>query len=83
MIAALAKGVGKLALLAVSLCVISGVTLLLFGSYLLTWPMLRMSPRNRKVKSMIDLTAAAMAALAALQPEGDNGTERESQPLSN
>jgi len=69
MVAALARATGKLALLLVSLTVITGVSLLLFGSYILTWPVLRLSPRDRKVKSLVDLAAAAMAALAALQPE--------------
>jgi len=68
MIASIARGVGKLTLLLVSLTVITGVSLLLFGSYLLTWPVLRLSPNNRKVKSLVDLSAAALAALAAMQP---------------
>lgn len=68
MIASIARGVGKLTLLLVSLTVITGVSLLLFGSYLLTWPVLRLSPSNRKVKSLVDLSAAALAALAAMQP---------------
>lgn len=82
MVASLAKGVGKFAFLLVSLSIISGVSLLLFGSYLLTWPVLRLSPRDRKVKAIVDLTGAAMAALAAWQPPpsderipGSTGTE--------
>lgn len=73
MVSALAKGVGKLALLAVCLSVITAVTLLLFGSWLLTWPMLRMSPQNRKIKAIVDLAAAAMVALQALNIEGNDG----------
>lgn len=57
-----------MALLAVSLTVITGVSLLLFGSYLLTWPVLRLSPRDRKIRALVDLSSAALAALAALQP---------------
>jgi len=68
-VAALARATGKFAFLLVSLAVISGVSLLLFGSYILTWPVLRLSPTNRKVKAMVELMGAAMAALAALQPE--------------
>jgi len=68
MIGSIARGVGKLTLLLVSLTVITGVSLLLFGSYLLTWPVLRLSPTNRKVKTMVDLAGAVMAALAAMQP---------------
>lgn len=68
MIASLARGLGKLTLLLVSLTVITGLSLLLFGSYLLTWPMLRLSPRDRKIRAMVDLSSAALAALAALQP---------------
>ena len=69
MVAALARATGKMAFLLVSLAVITGVSLLLFGSYVLTWPVLRLSPTNRKVRAMVDLMGAAMAALAALQPE--------------
>ena len=69
MVAALARATGKLAFLLVSLAVISGVSLLLFGSYVLTWPVLRLSPTNRKVKAMVELAGAVMAALATLQPE--------------
>jgi len=68
-VAALARATGKMAFLLVSLAVITGVSLLLFGSYVLTWPVLRLSPTNRKVRAMVDLMGAAMAALAALQPE--------------
>jgi hypothetical protein len=70
-VAALARATGRLAFLLVSLTVITGVSLLLLGSYVLTWPVLRLSPTNRKVKAMVDLTGAAMAALAALHTEGD------------
>jgi hypothetical protein len=76
-VAALARATGKLAFLLVSLTVITGVSLLLFGSYILTWPVLRLSPTNRKVRAMVDLTAAALAALSTLQPaeDKDGGTE--------
>jgi hypothetical protein len=81
-VAALARGIGKLTLLLVSLTVITGVSLLLFGSWLLTWPVLRLSPTNRKVRSVVDLAAAAMAALAALQPEGEEDKKDAEQPKS-
>lgn len=72
MIAALAKGIGKLCLLAVCMAFISAITLLLFGSWLLSWPMLRLSPQNRKVKAMVDLTAAAFVALQAIKPDDED-----------
>ena len=68
MVAALARATGKFAFLLVSLSIITGVSLLLFGSYVLTWPVLRLSPTNRKVRAMTDLIGAVMAALATLQP---------------
>ena len=76
MVAALARATGKFAFLLVSLAVISGVSLLLFGSYVLTWPVLRLSPTNRKVRAMVDLMGAAMGALAALQPEKTEDVEQ-------
>ncbi len=72
MISALAKMVGKLALLAVSLSVITAISLLLFGSFILSWPVLRLSPTNRKIRTMTDLAAAALAALAAIQPSSED-----------
>jgi len=80
-VAGLARATGKLAFLLVSLTVITGVSLLLFGSYILTWPVLRLSPTNRKVKTMVDLAGAAMAALAAMQAEKEQ--EHEETPISN
>ena len=79
MIASIARGVGKLAVLLVSLTVITGVSLLLFGSYILTWPVLRLSPNNRKVRAIVDLSAAVLAALAAIQPPSDNEPVQNSQ----
>ena len=79
MVAALARATGKMAFLLVSLTVITGVSLLLFGSYVLTWPVLRLSPGNRKVRAMVDLMGAAMAALSALQPDAKDA---ESEPVS-
>jgi hypothetical protein len=76
MIASLARGVGKLTLLLVSLTVIVGVSCLLFGSYILTWPVLRLSPTNRKVRAMVDLSSAALAALAAMQPTEDSNARK-------
>jgi hypothetical protein len=78
-VAALARATGKLAFLLVSLTVITGVSLLLFGSYILTWPVLRLSPTNRKVKAMVELAGAAMAALATLQTE-DKGEHLSEHP---
>lgn len=68
MLNSLARGLGKLTLLLVSLTIITGLSLLLFGSYLLTWPVLRLSPRDRKIRVLVDLSSAAFAALSALQP---------------
>ena len=85
MIASIARALGKLMLLLVSTTFVIGVSLLLFGSYLLTWPVLRLSPNNRKIRSMVDLSAAALAALAAMQSDvtsdkSDNSDE--SLPVS-
>jgi hypothetical protein len=81
-VAALARATGKLAFLLVSLTVITGVSLLLFGSYILTWPVLRLSPNNRKVRTMVDLAGAAMAALAAMQTEDKTEDKNESAAKS-
>lgn len=69
MIGKAAAALGRLCLLGVALTFIIGATLLLFGSYLLTWPVMRKSPRNKRIKASVDL---ASAALVWMQAFGDN-----------
>ena len=65
MIRGLARGIAKLALIGAAMAFVSGVVLFLTASFLLTWPLHRLSPRNRKMRAGMDLAAAFTVALAA------------------
>ena len=68
-IVALFKTVGKLFLLAAATAFLVCVSLLLIGSYLLTWPVLRKSPRQRKLQASMELASAVVTFMSAF---GDN-----------
>lgn len=70
MIGGLFKGLASLALWAAGAAFITGVTLLLVGSWLATWPLLRMSPRDRRVRAALDLVASGVALAGAFQKSG-------------
>lgn len=65
MIKALARGLAGFALLAAGLAFVTAVSLLLLGSFIATWPIMRRSPRDRKVRAMVDLASSVMVALSA------------------
>lgn len=64
---ALFRGFGKLALLAATAAFLTAVSLLLLGSFLITWPVLRKSPRDQKIQAATNLASAGMVMLATLQ----------------
>jgi hypothetical protein len=68
MIAAGFRLVGRLALLTASAALITAVSLLVLGGFLMTFPVLRLSPRDRRIKSAVDLTVAALALAATFKP---------------
>ena len=63
MIATMFRGIGRVALLLASMAFLAGVSLFVFGSFLLTWPLLRLSPRDRRVKAGVDFASSAMTLL--------------------
>ncbi len=74
---AMLKGLATFAFWAATLAFLTGVSLFLLGSFIATWPIMRKSPRNRRIKASMDLAAAAMTALTAFQvvpepPDGDD-----------
>lgn len=79
MVGRFSRAVGGFALITVSLGIVAVLSLFMLGSYLLTWPILRMSPRDRRIKVIIDLAQASFAALSALNitlpDQGDDGME--------
>lgn len=71
MIAALFRGIGKLTLLLAATAFLTAVSLFLLGSYILTWPILRKSPRERRIAASVELATAGMAMLAAIRPDSE------------
>lgn len=63
MIRGFSKFVGKFALLSAGMAFLTAVSLFLLGSFLLTWPVLRMTPRDRRVRAAVDLLSAGMTAM--------------------
>lgn len=77
MITGLFKGAGKLALWAATMAFLISVSLLLIGSFILTWPIMRKSPRDQKIKAMTDVAAVALEAMQVFGPKvgGNNGRD--------
>lgn len=60
MIRALFRLAGRFALLLATMAFLVGVSLFIVGSYILTWPILRLSPRDQKIAALTDVAAAGM-----------------------
>ena len=71
----LARLFGRAFLSLAGLAFLVGVSLFLFGSYLLTWPMLRLPPRERRMQAAVQLGSAVMGAMMAFRPPGAPGAE--------
>jgi cytochrome c oxidase assembly factor CtaG len=63
MIKSMFRGAGQVALWAATMAFLAGVSLLLVGSFLLTWPILRKSPRDRRIKATMDFAAAGLTLM--------------------
>ena len=66
------------------------VSLFVIGSYILTWPLLRLSPRERRIRATVDFASSAMATLTAftgdkamtqLAPDDADDTDDPDEPL--
>lgn len=65
MISKLFRLAGRFALLLVTMAFLTAVALFVIGGFLLTWPLLRLSPRDRKIKATADFATAGMTLLTA------------------
>jgi hypothetical protein len=65
----LAKFLGQIVLFLASMALITGLSLFLVGSYLLTWPVLRLSPEERRTKALLQAGVALMGVLQAYKPK--------------
>ena len=63
MIVSMFKGAGRIALWLATMLFLAGLSLFIFGSYILTWPILRLSPRDQRVKVLMDMAASAFSAM--------------------
>lgn len=63
------RTVGNFAMLGAAMAFLVGITLFLTGSFLITWPLHRTSPRNRKLRATMDMVTAGMTLLTAMQQE--------------
>ena len=57
--------VGRGFLLLASMAFLTGVSLFVVGAYLATWPLMRKSPRNARMQSVIDMAVALMGVVRA------------------
>lgn len=69
MIRTLFKGLGRFALTLATMAFLAAVSLFVLGGFLLTWPILRLSPRDRKIKATMDLAQSAMTMLTVFSQD--------------
>lgn len=69
MIRGLIAGVGKILLLLATLAFVIFLSLFVATSFFLTWPILRLSPRDRKIKAMMNLAQSVMTALSVFSED--------------
>lgn len=56
---------GRFTLMLASAAFLTAVGLLVLGSWLVTFPIMRLSPRERRIRATVDLAAATVATLGA------------------
>jgi hypothetical protein len=66
------RGCGRFALTLATMGFLVTLSLFLMASYMLTWPLLRTSPRERRLRASAELASAVMGAIQAFAPTGDN-----------
>lgn len=62
------SALGRFALLLATAAFLTAVSLFLVGAFLSTWPILRKSPRDARIRATADLASAAVTAIAAFRP---------------
>lgn len=70
---ALIRGLGRFALTLATMGFLITVSMFLVASYLMTWPLLRTSPRERRLRASAELAAAVMGAVQAFTGGEDDG----------
>lgn len=72
--------VGKFAILIATMAILTGLSLFLFGTWFCTYPLLRLPPRERRVRASADFAAAGLALMTAFGPPPNEESESEPEP---
>ena len=68
MFQAAAKGIGRLAFMLATMAFLASVSIFLIGAFLMTWPIMRRSPREQRLMATAELAAAAIGAVRTFAP---------------
>lgn len=72
--------IGKVLLLLAGMAFITGLSLFVAGAFLATWPLLRLSPQERRIGALIGLGTAVMGMVQAYKPDTPTPDESETEP---
>lgn len=72
----LAKIAGRFALFLVGMSLLTIVSLFVIGAYLTTWPIMRKSPKDRRLTALVDLATSGFGVIQAY------GMERFTEPAT-
>lgn len=62
-------GLGKLALFVATAAFLTSVSLFLLGAFCLTWPIMRKSPKERRIAATVNLAQAGLTTIQAFARE--------------
>lgn len=65
---------GRVALSLAAVAFLTTAALFVVGSYMVTWPVLRLPPRERRVRAAMDLASAGMATMQAFARKAQSDT---------
>lgn len=66
MIRAAFAALGRILLLLATLVFVAALSIFVAGTFILTWPVLRLNPRDRKLKATMNLASSAMTLFTVL-----------------
>ena len=66
-----ARGLGRFAGIMATAALLTSLSLFIVSAYLMTWPILRKSPREQRLAAATQLATASMSFLATLRPNDE------------
>jgi hypothetical protein len=72
----LIRCIGNLFCLVAAMAFLTSVSLFILGGFILTFPVLRVSPRNRRVQAATQIISAGMALLSTFESSPKKGTSK-------